>query len=255
MTVSKPRCGQRSIQPIPRPRTATSCVTARPSSPKPGWSPADGTGMRPRRRGEDPAFVADSEADRDHVGRTSPVYFAERLSRAAGGARILLKARGPQPHRRAKINNTIAQALLASRMGKTGSSPRPAPASTGVASATVAAARPAMRRVHGRHRHRAAEDQRLPHEAARRRSGAGDLGSPRSRDAERGDARLGDERARHLLHHRHRRRPRSVSAVVRDFNAVVGREARAGLAEYGGSRRCRDRLRRRRRNAIGIFPA
>ncbi|CAA9214530.1 MAG: Tryptophan synthase beta chain, partial [uncultured Acetobacteraceae bacterium] len=73
------------------------------------------------------------------------------------------------------------------------------------------AVRPALHRVHGRHRRGAAAAQRVPHEAARRRSGARHLrrGHAQGRD-ERGHAPLGGERGRHLLLHRHRRRPAPV---------------------------------------------
>ena len=54
-----------------------------------------------------------------YAGRPSPsLYEAERLSQRAGGA-DLPQARGPQPHRVAKINNVLGQALLAKQMGKT----------------------------------------------------------------------------------------------------------------------------------------
>jgi tryptophan synthase beta chain len=68
----------------------------------------------------DPAFIAEYEADLAHyVGRPSPIYFAERLTRHVGGARILLKREDLNHTGAHKINNTIGQALLASRMGKT----------------------------------------------------------------------------------------------------------------------------------------
>ena len=68
----------------------------------------------------DPAFIAEFERDLAHyVGRPSPIYFAERLSREVGGARILLKREDLNHTGAHKINNTIGQALLAARMGKT----------------------------------------------------------------------------------------------------------------------------------------
>ena len=88
----------------------------------------------------DPAFVAEFEKDLKHyVGRPSPVYFAERLSREAGGARILLKREDLNHTGAHKINNTIGQALLASRMGKTRIIAETGAGQHGVASATVAA--------------------------------------------------------------------------------------------------------------------
>ena len=69
------------------------------------------------------------------------------------------------------------------------------------------ALRPALRRLHGRHRHRAAKAQCLPHEAARRRGRAGAFRhrDPEGRD-ERGAARLGRPCRRHVLRDRHGRR-------------------------------------------------
>jgi len=88
----------------------------------------------------DPAFVAEFEKDLKHyVGRPSPVYFAERLTRHGGGARILLKREDLNHTGAHKINNTIGQALLASRMGKTRIIAETGAGQHGVASATVAA--------------------------------------------------------------------------------------------------------------------
>ena len=89
---------------------------------------------------EDPAFQAALDDDLAHyVGRPSPIYFAERLSREAGGARILLKREDLNHTGAHKINNTIGQALLASRMGKTRIIAETGAGQHGVASATVAA--------------------------------------------------------------------------------------------------------------------
>src|SRR5690606_27621723 len=59
----------------------------------------------------DPAFLAAFEADLAHyVGRPSPIYYAQRLSREVGGARILLKREDLNHTGAHKINNTIGQA-------------------------------------------------------------------------------------------------------------------------------------------------
>ena len=88
----------------------------------------------------DPAFIAEFEKDLKHyVGRPSPIYEAERLSREVGGARILLKREDLNHTGAHKINNTIGQALLASRMGKTRIIAETGAGQHGVASATVAA--------------------------------------------------------------------------------------------------------------------
>ncbi|QOY64061.1 tryptophan synthase subunit beta [Lysobacter sp. H21R4] len=88
----------------------------------------------------DPAFIATFEDDLAHyVGRPSPIYHARRLSEEVGGARILLKREDLNHTGAHKINNTIGQALLASRMGKTRIIAETGAGQHGVASATVAA--------------------------------------------------------------------------------------------------------------------
>ena len=89
---------------------------------------------------EDPDFLA--ELDRDlkyYVGRPSPIYHAERLSRHVGGAQILLKREDLNHTGAHKINNTIGQALVAKRMGKPRVIAETGAGQHGVASATVAA--------------------------------------------------------------------------------------------------------------------
>ncbi|KRE94982.1 tryptophan synthase subunit beta [Frateuria sp. Soil773] len=89
---------------------------------------------------QDPAFVA--ELDRDlanYVGRPSPVYFAERLTKHVGGARILLKREDLNHTGAHKINNTVGQALVARHMGKARIIAETGAGQHGVASATVAA--------------------------------------------------------------------------------------------------------------------
>lgn len=89
---------------------------------------------------DDPQFLAELQADRrDYVGRPSPIYHAERLSREAGGAQILLKREDLNHTGAHKINNTIGQVLLAKRMGKTRIIAETGAGQHGVASATVAA--------------------------------------------------------------------------------------------------------------------
>ena len=89
---------------------------------------------------QDPAFVAELDADLQHyVGRPSPIYHAERLSRELGGAQIYLKREDLNHTGAHKVNNTIGQALLARRMGKTRIIAETGAGQHGVASATVAA--------------------------------------------------------------------------------------------------------------------
>ncbi|WP_066569049.1 tryptophan synthase subunit beta [Snodgrassella sp. CFCC 13594] len=88
----------------------------------------------------DPSFWAQYHSDlKYYVGRPSPVYHAERLSRYLGGAQIYLKREDLNHSGAHKINNTIGQALLAKRMGKKRVIAETGAGQHGVASATVAA--------------------------------------------------------------------------------------------------------------------
>jgi tryptophan synthase beta chain len=89
---------------------------------------------------DDPDFVAEFDLfSRDFVGRPSPLYFAERLTEAFGGAQIWFK-RDELNHTGAhKINNCLGQVLLAKRMGKTRIIAETGAGQHGVATATVAA--------------------------------------------------------------------------------------------------------------------
>lgn len=88
----------------------------------------------------DPAFLQEMDGFlRDYVGRPSPLYHAERLSAHFGGAKIYFK-RDELNHTGAhKINNCLGQILLAKRMGKTRIIAETGAGQHGVASATVAA--------------------------------------------------------------------------------------------------------------------
>ncbi|EGW22090.1 tryptophan synthase subunit beta [Methylobacter tundripaludum] len=88
----------------------------------------------------DPEFMAELDADLKHyVGRPSPLYHAERWSRELGGAQIYLKREDLNHTGAHKINNTVGQALLAKRMGKTRIIAETGAGQHGVATATVAA--------------------------------------------------------------------------------------------------------------------
>jgi tryptophan synthase beta chain len=87
-----------------------------------------------------PEFLRELDADLAHyVGRPSPLYFADRLSREIGGARIFLKREDLNHTGAHKINNTVGQALLAKRMGKKRIIAETGAGQHGVATATVAA--------------------------------------------------------------------------------------------------------------------
>ena len=88
----------------------------------------------------DPAFQEEFAEDlRLFVGRPSPLYPAKRLTQEFGGARIYLKREDLNHTGAHKINNTVGQALLAKRMGKTRIIAETGAGQHGVASATVAA--------------------------------------------------------------------------------------------------------------------
>ncbi len=88
----------------------------------------------------DADFMAELDKDFQHyVGRPSPLYHAERWSRELGGAQIYLKREDLNHTGAHKINNTIGQILLAKRMGKTRIIAETGAGQHGVATATVCA--------------------------------------------------------------------------------------------------------------------
>ncbi|KTC90021.1 tryptophan synthase subunit beta [Fluoribacter dumoffii] len=89
---------------------------------------------------KDPDFLAELDSElKDYVGRPNPLYHARRLSHEIGGAQIYLKREDLNHTGAHKINNTVGQALLAKRMGKTRVIAETGAGQHGVASATVAA--------------------------------------------------------------------------------------------------------------------
>jgi tryptophan synthase beta chain len=89
---------------------------------------------------DDPEFRTELAEELHHyVGRPSPLYFARRWSEQIGGARIYLKREDLNHTGAHKINNTVGQALLAKRMGKTRIIAETGAGQHGVATATVAA--------------------------------------------------------------------------------------------------------------------
>ncbi|MEW9617285.1 tryptophan synthase subunit beta [Shinella sp. S4-D37] len=88
----------------------------------------------------DPAFQAElKELGAHYIGRPSPLYYAERLTQHLGGAKIYFKREELNHTGSHKINNCIGQILLAKRMGKTRIIAETGAGQHGVASATVAA--------------------------------------------------------------------------------------------------------------------
>jgi tryptophan synthase beta chain len=89
---------------------------------------------------EDPAFAADlARLLKHYVGRPTPVYEAKRLTQAYGGARIFLKREDLTHTGAHKINNALGQALLAVRMGKRRIVAETGAGQHGVATATACA--------------------------------------------------------------------------------------------------------------------
>jgi len=89
---------------------------------------------------QDPEFQQQFEYYLKHyVGRPSPLYFAERLTKELGGAKIYLKREDLNHTGAHKVNNTVGQILLARRMGKKKVIAETGAGQHGVATATVAA--------------------------------------------------------------------------------------------------------------------
>ena len=185
----------------------------------------------------DPAFQQAFDRDLAHyVGRPSPIYHAERLSDAAGGARILLKREDLNHTGAHKINNTVGQALLASRMGKTRIIAETGAGQHGVASATVAARLGLECVVYMG----ATDIERQKINVYRMRLLGAEVVPVTSGSATLKDA-LNEAMRDWVTHVRDTfyiigtvAGPDPYPRMVRDFNAIVGREARAQmLAEYG----------------------
>ncbi len=186
---------------------------------------------------DDETFMARFDQDLARfVGRPSPVYFAERLTREAGGARILFKREDLNHTGAHKINNTVGQGLLARAMGKRRVIAETGAGQHGVASATVAA-----RLGLECHVYMGAEDVRRQATNVYRMKLLGaevipvEAGSRTLKDALNEAMRdwvsnvddtfyiLGTVAG-----------PHPYPAMVRDFNAVVGREAREQvMADHG----------------------
>lgn len=185
----------------------------------------------------DPAFQAELAADfRDYIGRPSPLYWARRLSAEVGGARIYLKREDLNHTGAHKVNNTIGQALLAKRMGKKRLIAETGAGQHGVATATVAARLGLSCAIY-----MGAEDivRQAPNVRRMRLLGAEvvsvTLGSRTLKDAMNEAMRdwattvddtfyvIGSVSG-----------PHPYPMMVRDFQAVIGREARAQILEQEG---------------------
>ena len=186
---------------------------------------------------EDPRFQAELRAElRDFVGRPSPLYHARRLSEAVGGAQIWLKREDLNHTGAHKVNNTVGQALLATRMGKTRIIAETGAGQHGVATAAVAA-RLGLECVV----YMGEEDVRrqAPNVYRMRLLGA------EVRSVSSGTRTLKDalnEAMRDWVTHVDDTYyvigtvagPHPYPQMVRDFNAVIGREAREQILERAG---------------------
>ena len=185
----------------------------------------------------DPGFLAELDRDLQHyVGRPSPVYHAERLSRHVGGARILLKREDLNHTGAHKINNTIGQALVARHMGKQRVIAETGAGQHGVATATVAA-RFGMRCVVYMG---AVDIERQKINVYRMKLLGAEVipvtsGSKTLKDA------LNEAMRDWVTHVADTfyiigtvAGPHPYPKMVRDFNAIVGREARAQVLEQYG---------------------
>lgn len=207
----------------------------------------------------DPAFIAEYDRDLTHyVGRPSPIYHAQRLSREVGGAQILLKREDLNHTGAHKINNAIGQALLASRMGKTRIIAETGAGQHGVASATVAARLGLECVVYMG----ATDIERQKANVYRMRLLGATVVPVSSGSATLKDAL--NEAMRDWVSNVQDTfyiigtvaGPDPYPRMVRDFNAIVGREARAQmLAEYGRLPDLITACVGGGSNAIGIFHA
>jgi tryptophan synthase beta chain len=170
------------------------------------------------------------------VGRPSPLYFAERLTKEAGGARIFLKREDLNHTGAHKINNCIGQALLAKRMGKPRVIAETGAGQHGVATATAAALFGLSCQVY-----MGAEDVRRQRLNVFKMKAMGatvtavETGSRTLRDAI--NEALRDWMA--SVAHTHYIigsvvGPHPFPRLVRDFQSVIGREARAQCLEQVG---------------------
>ncbi len=190
---------------------------------------------------KDPEFVAEYERELKHfVGRPSPDLSRTALERNARRRADLPQARRPESHRCSQDQQRDRPGAAREAHGQAARDRgnRRRPARRGHRD-DRRALRHGMRGLHGRGRRAPPGGQRLPHEAARRdrRARRIRLADAEGR-AERSDARLGDQRRKHVLHHRHGGGTASVSddgarLPARDRRRVQGADARTGRPPAG----------------------
>ena len=163
---------------------------------------------------KDPAFKREMDGHlKNYVGRPSPLYFAERLTAHFGGAKIYFKREDLNHTGAHKVNNVLGQIMLAKRMGKPRVIAETGAGMHGVATATLCAKFGLKCVVFmgatdvGRQQPNVLRMRALGAEVRPVESGAPDAEGRH----ERGAARLGHQRRRHLLLHRHGGRAASLS--------------------------------------------
>jgi tryptophan synthase beta chain len=185
----------------------------------------------------DPGFQAEFSYELKHyVGRPSPVYHARRWSERFGGAQVYLKREDLNHTGSHKINNVVGQALLARRMGKRRVIAETGAGMHGVAAATIAA-RYGMECVV----YMGAEDVRRQVQNVYRMKLLGatvvqvESGSKTLKDA------LNEAMRDWVTHIDHTyyiigtvAGPHPYPMMVRDFQSVIGREAREQMQELAG---------------------
>jgi tryptophan synthase len=185
----------------------------------------------------DPAFQQElDDLLRHYVGRPTPLYFAERLTREVGGARIWLKREDLAHTGAHKINNALGQALLARRLGKTRIIAETGAGQHGVATATVCAMLGLECVVY-----MGSEDIKRQSLNAFRMKMLGatlvavDSGSRTLKDAINEAMRdwVTNVRTTHYIIGS-AIGPHPFPTIVRDFQSVIGREARAQFLEQAG---------------------
>ena len=185
----------------------------------------------------DPAFAEElADLGRHYVGRPTPLYLAERLTQEVGGARLWLKREDLAHTGAHKINNALGQALLAQRLGKPRIIAETGAGQHGVAAATVCAKLGIECVVY-----MGTEDIRRQSLNVFRMKILGaevvpvDSGSRTLKDAINEAMRdwVTNVRTTHYLIGS-AIGPHPFPTMVRDFQSVIGREARAQMLEQAG---------------------
>jgi tryptophan synthase beta chain len=186
---------------------------------------------------EDPEFLADLDRlEREYAGRPSLLYYAERMTRDLGGAKVYLKREDLNHTGAHKINNALGQALLAKRMGKTRLIAETGAGQHGVATATVAAYMGMECRVYmgvkdmERQALNVYRMRLLGAEVIGVESGTGTLKDAVSETFREWTSRIDD--THYCLGSC--MGPHPFPTIVRDFQAVISREAREQILEREG---------------------